>query len=109
RDWLERIQSRLMEIREDVELDSPTDEPLQKAVGLTEDLLAEHFSNEAEQTWNRREYRYFNPSENYKGEPAEDIRKYVRQDYNRMEQLNAGDWCFIGIRADAEIGVPFKA
>jgi hypothetical protein len=56
--------------------------------------------------WNRREYRYFNACvENYKGESPEDIRKYVRQDYGRMESLNRGEWCFIGIRAEAEVQV----
>jgi len=50
------------------------------------------------------EYRYFNGCiENYKGESPEDIRNYVRQDYERMERLNAGDWYFIGIRAEAEV------
>ncbi len=50
----------------------------------------------------RGEYRYFNPSSNYKDETPENTRKYVRQDYERMEQLNRGDWCFIGIRAEAD-------
>lgn len=51
-----------------------------------------------------RELRYFNgPVENYKGESPENIRKYVRQDYERMERLNRGDWCYIGIRAEAEV------
>jgi hypothetical protein len=62
----------------------------------------------------RREYRYFNPSFNYvdkNGNPsdgltAEEVRKYVRQDYERMESLNAGNWSFIGIKAEAEIGIP---
>lgn len=54
----------------------------------------------------RHEYRYFNPSDNYKGETPENTRKYVRQDYERMESLNRGDWCFIGIRADAEVDLP---
>jgi hypothetical protein len=31
------------------------------------------------------------------------VRKYVRQDYERMESLNQGSWCFVGIRAEAEI------
>jgi hypothetical protein len=54
----------------------------------------------------RNEYRYFNgPIENYNGESPEDIRKYVRQDYERMESLNHGDWCFIGIRAEARVQV----
>ena len=58
-----------------------------------------------------REYRYFNPSFNYvdkqgKALPEntpEEVRKYVRQDYERMERLNAGDWCYIGIRAETEV------
>lgn len=53
------------------------------------------------------EYRYFNgPVENYKGESDEDIRKYVHQDYERMESLNRGDWSFIGIRAEASVVTP---
>ena len=59
----------------------------------------------------RHEYRYFNPSFNYvdkhgklaDGNTAEEVRKYVRQDYERMESLNRGDWCYIGIRVDAEV------
>jgi hypothetical protein len=55
--------------------------------------------------WNNREFRYFNPSRNYNGEKPEDIRKYVAQDYARVEDLNACGWCFIGIRAEAEYSV----
>ena len=58
----------------------------------------------------RNEYRYFNPNwENYKGCPDEEIRKYCRQDYERMESLNRGNWYYIGIRADAEIEVQVYA
>ncbi len=54
----------------------------------------------------RGEFRYFNgPVENYQGEAA-DIRKYIRQDYDRMEKLSRGDFCFIGIRAEAEVQMP---
>lgn len=54
----------------------------------------------------RGEFRYFNPyHERYTSESPADIRKYRLQDYKRMESLNQGDWCFIGIRADAEIVV----
>jgi len=65
----------------------------------------------------RGEYRYFNPSFNYidtktdrpsDGLTSEDVRKYVRQDYERMESLNRGDWCFIGIRTEAEISLPVQ-
>jgi hypothetical protein len=59
----------------------------------------------------RGEYRYFNPSFNYvgkDGKPTEGltpagVRKYTRQDYDRMESLNSGNWFFIGLRAEAEI------
>jgi hypothetical protein len=53
----------------------------------------------------RNEYRYFNPSRNYDGDTPENIRKYTRQDYERMESLNRGDWCFIGIRAEAQYSI----
>jgi len=56
--------------------------------------------------WSGREYRYFNPNhENYKGDTEENIRKYCRQDYERMESLNSGQWCFVGVRAEAEVFV----
>lgn len=64
-----------------------------------------------------REFRYFNPSFNYitktdtpsDGLTIAEVRKYVRQDYERMESLNRGNWCFIGIRAEAEISLPTLA
>lgn len=60
---------------------------------------------------NRGEYRYFNPSFNYvdkdghasDGNTPEEVRKYVRQDYERMEDLNNRQWCFIGITAQADV------
>jgi hypothetical protein len=55
--------------------------------------------------WNRREYRYFNPSDNYKGEPAEEVRKYVRQDFERMESYNRGHWCYVGVYATAAVTI----
>jgi len=58
----------------------------------------------------RNEYRYFNGVvENYKGETPEKIREYILRDYERMERLQRGDWCFVGIRAEAEILVPSGA
>ena len=69
----------------------------------------------------RNQYRYFNPGsvESFKADatwiPAdvqdketywrEAMRNNARQDYERMESLNRGNWCFIGIRADATIAV----
>ena len=62
----------------------------------------------------RHEFRYFNPSFNYvdasgklvNGNTAEEVRKCVAQDYARMESLNRGDWCFVGVKAEAEISIP---
>lgn len=59
----------------------------------------------------RHEYRYFNPSFNYVDKnghalpenTSEEVRKYVRQDYECMESLNAGHWCFIGIQAESSV------
>lgn len=57
----------------------------------------------------RNEYRYFNPSFNYvdaKGaalpeNTPEEVREYVRQDYERMERIQRGDICFYVIGAEA--------
>ncbi len=59
----------------------------------------------------RNEFRYFNPSFNYvdkQGQPcdgltAAPVKKYVQEDYRRMERLDAGDWCYVGIIAKAEV------
>jgi len=56
--------------------------------------------------WNNREYRYFNPNyENYKGLSEDEIRKYCKQEFDRMESLNNQQWGFIGIRAEADYSV----
>lgn len=62
----------------------------------------------------RNEYRYFNPSFNYVDKNGnllpdntpEEVRKYVREDYHRMESLHRGRWYYIGIRAEADIEYP---
>jgi len=55
----------------------------------------------------REELRYFNGViENYTSETPEKIRQYVVRDYERMERLQRGDWCYVGIRAEAEILIP---
>jgi hypothetical protein len=58
----------------------------------------------------RGEYQYFNPSSNYvdeKDQPRDgltpdEVRKYTRQDYERMEDYNANGWCYLGLRAVAK-------
>jgi hypothetical protein len=59
----------------------------------------------------RNQYRYFNPSFNYVDKnghtlpenTAEEVRKYVRQDYERMESANRGDFCYLVVGAEARI------
>ena len=63
----------------------------------------------------RNEYRYFNPSSNYvdaKDQPRDgltpdEVRKYVAQDYARMQDYNANGWCYIGLRAVAKYQTSF--
>lgn len=89
---------------------------------LSSDFISEHIDSlENECTcgnsWNMRqgEYRYFNPSPNYvdaKGKrlpenTPDDVIKYVKQDYQRMESLNDGSWSYMGIRAEASIREPY--
>lgn len=51
-----------------------------------------------------REYRWFNPNaNNYEGCTDEECAKYCRQDYERAESLNAGQWSYIGIIAKAVV------
>ncbi len=88
------------------DLDESIDTLIELQEGLQEcDCGGNHVSS--------REYRYFNPSFNYvgrsgeliDGNTSEEVRKYVREDYDRMESLNTGHWCYIGIRAVAEVGI----
>lgn len=105
-DQLERVIVYLETVRN---LGEPPENVFWAAADESQDLLVD-LQREMEECdcgergdMSRNEYRYFNGNvENYKGESPEDIRKYVRQDYERMERLNAGDWYFVGIRAEAE-------
>jgi hypothetical protein len=108
RDWLNRVSSFLEDRLSDGERgeDSCYDEPEQDwkdAAKTIEEILNDAPFDDDSVSWNSREYRYFNPSDNYKGEPAEDIRKYVRQDYKRMEAYNRQEWYYVGVRATAEV------
>lgn len=53
----------------------------------------------------RGEYRYFNPSFNYDDETPRMRAKYTRQDYARMEAYNRGEWCCVGVIAEATVRV----
>lgn len=59
----------------------------------------------------RAGHRFFNPSPNYvdangnliDGNTPEEVRKYVAEDYQRMETLQRGVWSYIGVMAEAEL------
>jgi IMP cyclohydrolase len=105
-DQLERVIAYLETVRQAGE---PPENVYWSAADESQDVLIELQDELQECDCNggdmeRNEYRYFNGNvENYPGNTPEDIRKYVRQDYERMERLNRGDWCYIGIRAEAKI------
>ena len=48
-----------------------------------------------------RECRFFKPYAGGEKPGSKDYEKYGLQDYKRMEALNQGDFCFLGIRAEA--------
>jgi hypothetical protein len=50
-----------------------------------------------------REYRFFNPCAGGEKEGTKDYQKYGKEDFKRMEDLNNGQWEFIGIKAFAEV------
>lgn len=113
---LKRMISHLQTYRQTIGNDS--ENPYYWGIDAAIDLLAEKQDDLAEcdcgrGTCNHREYRYFNPSFNYVdrngrptgGDTPEDIRKYVARDYARMEALQAGEWSFIGIGAEARITI----
>lgn len=51
-----------------------------------------------------REYRYFNPAaDNYAGIDDAEVRRYCLQDFERMRDLQRGEWGYIGIKAEAVV------
>jgi len=53
-----------------------------------------------------REYRGFIPYAGGEKQGTKDYYKYGMQDWARMEALNSGEWCFIGIIAEAVVSYP---
>lgn len=109
-DKLERAIAYLNSVLESIPDFSDT--PRNEAISEAQDILIvaqDEIAEEANactcggQHLDRNSYQFFNPNhENYKGLPEDEIRKYCLQDYARMESLNEGDFCFIGIRAEAD-------
>ena len=52
-----------------------------------------------------RELRGFKPYAGGEKVGTKEYYKYGMQDYERMEGLNNGNWCYIGIRAYAKVGI----
>jgi hypothetical protein len=50
-----------------------------------------------------RVYTYFKPYAGGEKPGSKHYAKYARQDWERMEALNRGDWAFIGIKAEAQV------
>ena len=53
-----------------------------------------------------REYRFFKPYAGGEKEGTEEYYKYGKQDFERMEGLQRGDWHHVGIVAKATILIP---
>ena len=110
---LENARGTVWEIQQTVFADDDEWQALEDAYNMLDDLAQDSQPCDCGEIGDmeRNEYRYFNPSFNYvtkdgklaDGLTDEEVRKYVKSDYERLESLNRGDWCFIGIRAEAEI------
>lgn len=113
-DQLERVIYHLNEWRTIAANDSENtewealDDALDTCAGLQNDVAECDCGERGDMA--RNEYRYFNPSSNYvtaddkpQNLTPDEVIKYTRQDYERMESLNAGHWSYIGIRAEAKI------
>lgn len=51
-----------------------------------------------------RYLKYFNPPiENYEGAEADEIEKYCRQDFERMEGYNNNEWMMVGVLASVYV------
>lgn len=102
---LERVENYLNSQQYSEELPEELRNDAAEALEVVQDTLADFEECDCSGgDRERNEYRFFNPNyENYKGCPEEEIRKYCVQDYERMESLNRGQWCYIGIWAEAEV------
>jgi hypothetical protein len=50
-----------------------------------------------------REYRFFVPYAGGEEAGTKEYKEYGKQDYARSEAMNRGDWCHVGIYAEAEV------
>lgn len=112
-DTLQHAAEHISKIRR-TECDAPDNtewESLDEAIDILESLAEDGCTCGGHYVSNRV-LPYFNPSSNYvdasgklrpeDGYTADEVRKYVRRDYDCMESLNNGNWYYVGIRAEAE-------
>lgn len=119
---LQKIEQFLEEAR-DLELDEDNADAVEwdNALSMAIDTVYGLRQSEPfDASWNSRELRYFNPGtvEPYdskaswlesttepekRAEWLAAMRSNAKQVYDRMESLYAGNWYFIGVRADAEV------
>ena len=126
-DALERIIGHLDKIRTSPDVADNPDSTEWESLDEAIDLLISLQSNAMEcdcsgGSIGRHEYRYFNPAtvESFKADATWNpptiadlkereaywrtaMRSNAKQDYERMESYNAGQWCYIGIGAEAEV------
>jgi hypothetical protein len=106
-DQLDHIQDALGQIQNDAEEWSAE---LEQASETVRNIREAEFECACiADDWDRREYRYFNATTVCTKDAANDNISNARQDYERMESLSRGDWAYVGIRAEAEIGIPCLA
>lgn len=53
-----------------------------------------------------REHRFFVPYAGGETPGGKEWRKYARKDFDRMQSYNRGNWCYVGIMAQAEVTLP---
>lgn len=96
---LERIEKPLTSFNSDAEEDARV---------LIEDLLdSVEECTCGGQFVERNSYEYFEPRHgNYEGCSEKEIRDYCWQDFERMEDFERRKWQHIGVRAEAQIGIP---
>lgn len=100
KDWLRRIIAHLE--HETWQFEGDEYESALADVQNLLDSLTECDCNGGD--WERGNFQYFNSaSVDLKHNTPEENRKYAEQDYNRMQAYNRGVWCFMGIRAEAEV------
>jgi hypothetical protein len=106
--WIHRIQSRLEESSLPEFSEAEEADAYQMLEEIVDGLICDCGGRG---DMEHGEYHYFNPSFNYVDEydkptdglTSEEVRKYVQQDYERMESMNRGSWCYLGIGAEAEV------